>query len=190
MDVLAFVLIVVVAIAVALGSKFSANVNTAFVLLNVVVLFEQHSSAKGNISGSDYCYRLWLHLCRFLPLVWKIREWDLKVSHSFNFKKFWPFSFFPYGFGGTLTGAATCFFSFIGFEALGSAGEEAKSSYLLSLFLKTVSDPRKTIPLAIFGSLGLVTTLYVLMGAILSLLVPYDQVVLVFSSLKIKRASD
>lgn len=33
----------------------------------------------------------------------------------------------PFGFGGVVAGAASCFFAYIGFDGLSSAAEEAKS---------------------------------------------------------------
>ena len=68
--------------------------------------------------------------------------------------------FFPYGVGGTITGAATCFFAFVGFDSIAVAGEEAK-------------DPRKSIPLALLISMPIVCLLYFLATCSLTLMQPY-----------------
>lgn len=68
--------------------------------------------------------------------------------------------FFPFGFSGTLSGAATCFFAYIGFEGIAIASEEAR-------------DPEKSIPRATVLSLLTVTTLYLLVTAALTLMIPY-----------------
>ncbi|MEV8451579.1 amino acid permease [Streptomyces sp. NPDC052095] len=63
--------------------------------------------------------------------------------------------FFAEGAGGITAGASLAFFSYIGFDAITTAGEE-------------VRDPRRNIPLAIMICIGLVTLLYcaVALGAI------------------------
>ncbi|KAJ8320708.1 hypothetical protein KUTeg_002295 [Tegillarca granosa] len=75
----------------------------------------------------------------------------------------YPKGFFPYGFGGTLSGAATCFFAYIGFEGIAVAGEEAKS-------------PERSIPVSTVSALSVVTFLYVLVTIALTLMVPYTNI--------------
>ncbi|CAI2347214.1 unnamed protein product [Caenorhabditis sp. 36 PRJEB53466] len=134
-DFLAFFLLILVAIAVAAGSKFSANVNSSFVVLNLAVL-------------------AFVIVCGFTYADFSLWSGTYPDGRS---------KFFPFGFQGAITGASTCFFAFIGFEALATAGEEAK-------------NPHRTIPLATFGSLAIISVIYVLMGASLTLMIPYDQV--------------
>nr|XP_033330259.1 cationic amino acid transporter 4 [Megalopta genalis] len=68
--------------------------------------------------------------------------------------------FLPYGFTGVLAGAATCFYAFVGFDSIATSGEEAR-------------DPSYSIPRATIISMAIVTIGYVMVGAALTLVVPY-----------------
>ncbi|KAL4458687.1 hypothetical protein ABPG75_013552 [Micractinium tetrahymenae] len=71
--------------------------------------------------------------------------------------------FAPFGARGVFSAAAVLFFSFVGFDYVANAAEEAK-------------DPAKHLPLGIVGSLGIATGLYVLMALCIVLMVPYQQI--------------
>ncbi len=65
-----------------------------------------------------------------------------------------------YGVAGIMRAASIVFFAYIGFEAVSTAGQEAK-------------DPKRDMPFGIIGSLVVCTVIYMLVAAIMTLLVPY-----------------
>ncbi len=64
---------------------------------------------------------------------------------------------------GMLAGASTIFFAYIGFDAVSTQAEEAK-------------NPRRDVPIAIIVSLLLCTLLYIVMSAVITGMVRYDQI--------------
>jgi len=67
-----------------------------------------------------------------------------------------------YGWGGILRGAGVVFFAYIGFDAISTAAQEAV-------------DPQRDMPRSILGSLFICTILYVLVGMIITGIIPYDK---------------
>ncbi|MCE9601941.1 MAG: amino acid permease [Gemmatimonadetes bacterium] len=70
--------------------------------------------------------------------------------------------FAPNGFTGIHHGAAIVFFAYIGFDAISTAAEEVK-------------DPQRTMPRGLLWGLGICTLIYVIVGAVATGLVPYQQ---------------
>ena len=70
--------------------------------------------------------------------------------------------FAPNGFVGIHQGAAIVFFAYIGFDAVSTAAEETR-------------DPQRNLPIGILGGLAICTIIYVLVGAVLTGMVHYDQ---------------
>ena len=68
---------------------------------------------------------------------------------AFNSNNFADFA--PFGFAGVATAAGTIFFSFIGLDAVSTAGDEVK-------------DPQRTMPRALIAALLIVITFYVLVA--------------------------
>jgi len=70
--------------------------------------------------------------------------------------------FAPFGWAGITAASGIIFFSYIGLDAVSTAGEEVK-------------NPRRTMPLAILIALVTVTTLYILVGVVAVAAQPYTQ---------------
>lgn len=66
-----------------------------------------------------------------------------------------------FGISGIASGAALVFFSFIGFDAVSTAAQEAK-------------NPQKGMPIGILGSLAVCTVLYILFAHVMTGLVPFE----------------
>ena len=70
--------------------------------------------------------------------------------------------FAPNGFEGIHHGAAIVFFAYIGFDAISTAAEETK-------------NPQRNLPIGILGGLAICTIIYVIVGAVLTGMVPYRE---------------
>lgn len=70
--------------------------------------------------------------------------------------------FAPNGFTGIHQGAAIVFFAYIGFDAVSTAAEETR-------------NPTRNVPLGIIGGLLICTLIYVIVGAVATGIVPYEQ---------------
>jgi basic amino acid/polyamine antiporter, APA family len=77
--------------------------------------------------------------------------------HAANYH---PFA--PNGFTGIHQGAAIVFFAYIGFDAISTAAEETR-------------DPQRNLPIGILGGLAICTFIYIIVGAVLTGMVPYQQ---------------
>jgi APA family basic amino acid/polyamine antiporter len=81
------------------------------------------------------------------------------VTHI-NKANYLPFA--PNGFTGIHQGAAIVFFAYIGFDAISTAAEETK-------------NPQRNLPIGILGGLAICTVIYIVIGAVLTGMVPYSE---------------
>lgn len=68
--------------------------------------------------------------------------------------------FGDFGWSGVFRGAGVIFFAYIGFDAVSTAAQESKR-------------PQRDLPIGILASLGICTVIYILMGLVLTGVVPY-----------------
>jgi APA family basic amino acid/polyamine antiporter len=81
------------------------------------------------------------------------------VTHL-HAENYHPFA--PNGFTGIHQGAAIVFFAYIGFDAISTAAEETK-------------NPQRNLPIGILGGLAICTVIYVVVGFVLTGMVPYKE---------------
>jgi len=128
-------------------------------LLTLVLCIGVKESTRFNniFTGLNVCVVIFVTVCGLFkanPHNWELQKEDLPSE------KFGVGGFFPYGISGTLAGAATCFYGFVGFDTIATSGEEAER-------------PQRNIPLAIIISLSLVFVAYFGVSSALTLMVPY-----------------
>ena len=73
-----------------------------------------------------------------------------------------PISFAPNGWHGIWAGAAIVFFAYIGFDAVSTVAEETR-------------NPGRNLPIGILGSLAISTFVYILVAAVVTGMVPWNE---------------
>lgn len=154
-DVLAMLLVAVLATLVTIGIKESMRVNLVLVAVKLFVVLFVIFAGLAFINPTNYSPFVppttpttgagaeWYHQ----PLIQAALGWE-------------PSAF---GLGGIFAGAALVFFAYIGFDVVATTAEEAK-------------NPQRDLPIGIIGSLIVCTVLYAAVSLVITGMVKYTDI--------------
>uniref|UniRef100_A0A4W5N3J4 Solute carrier family 7 member 3a n=1 Tax=Hucho hucho TaxID=62062 RepID=A0A4W5N3J4_9TELE len=141
-DLFALIIVLLLTGLLAFGVSESALINKIFTGVNLVVL--GFIIISGFVKGDTDHWNLTLEdFVNTYPN-------DTNTSSGFA----------PFGLSGILSGAATCFYAFVGFDCIATTSEEAK-------------NPMRSIPVGIVASLLICFFAYFGVSAALTLMMPY-----------------
>ena len=132
LNVPAMVMVLVITAILVVGIRASANLNNVIVVAKVAIVVA--------IIGFGFAYV-------------SMSNWHPFIPPSGG-------SFGRFGWSGVVRGAGAVFFSFIGFDIVSTAAQEAR-------------NPQRDLPIGILASIAISTTLYVLIALVMTGLVPY-----------------
>jgi basic amino acid/polyamine antiporter, APA family len=146
----AALIVAIVATLLSLGTKLSSNVSAVISAIKVAVVIVVI------VVGAFY-----IKTANFTPFVPPSKAGASTGDQSL-FSVLTGAGSSTYGWYGVLAGASIVFFAFIGFDIVATTAEETK-------------DPQRDVPRGIFGTLAIVTVLYVAVAVVLSGMVRYTE---------------
>ena len=138
-DLVAMLAILAITVVLVVGVRESANFNTFIVAVKLAIVLSFIALVTGALAKANWA-----------PLA---KNWHPYIPPNTG-------EFGKYGWSGILRGSAVIFFAYIGFDAVSTAAQEAKT-------------PKRDMPIGILGSLVICTILYVLVSGLLTGIVPY-----------------
>ncbi|MCE0768276.1 amino acid permease [Pseudonocardia kujensis] len=149
----ALLLVAVLATLLAIGTKLSSRVSAVFTVIKVGIVLLVIVVGIGYVKAANYT--------PFIPPAASGGEGKSGLAQSL-LSVFGGGASSTYGIYGLLAAASLVFFAFIGFDVVATTAEETR-------------DPQKSLPRGIFGSLAIVTVLYVAVALVLTGMVSYKQ---------------
>jgi APA family basic amino acid/polyamine antiporter len=153
----------VMANGVATGVTYLFNLPAFLICMALAGLLVIGVSESAKVNNIIVAIKLGVIIAFILIVGWYV------IQHFDTLKSNWdPFIPEPtgkegeFGWPGIFRAASIVFFAYIGFEAVSTAGQEAK-------------DPKKDMPFGIIGSLAICTILYILVSITMTLVVNYKQ---------------
>ena len=152
-DLLAFLLVAFITVLVSLGIKESMRVNLVLVTIKVFIVLFVIIAGLGFVNSANYS-----------PFIPPSQPTEASQGLSAPLIQV-LFGIEPVTFGvlGIVTGASIVFFAYIGFDVVATTAEEAK-------------NPQRDLPIGIIASLVICTVLYMAVAAVITGMVPYDQI--------------
>ena len=149
----ALLLVAVLGTLLALGTKLSSRVSAVFTVIKVLIVVLVVVVGIAYVKAENYS--------PFIPPAATGDEGDSGFGQSLV-SLFGGGASSTFGIYGLLAAASLVFFAFIGFDVVATTAEETK-------------NPQKSLPRGIFGSLAIVTVLYVAVALVLTGMVSYTR---------------
>ena len=152
-DLLAFLLVAFITLLVSVGIKESMRVNLVLVGIKVFIVLFVIIAGIGFINTDNYQ--------PFVPPSQAAES--AQGIHAPLIQVLFGIEPSTFGVLGIITGASIVFFAYIGFDVVATTAEEAK-------------NPQRDLPIGIIASLIICTLLYMGVAAVITGMVPYDQI--------------
>ncbi|KAJ8319744.1 hypothetical protein KUTeg_001331 [Tegillarca granosa] len=134
------------------------NLILEYVIVILAVGVKESSTFNNIFTGVNLLVVTYIIICGMFKA--DIHNWQISPSEIPNSTTEGEGGFMPFGFSGMMSGAATCFYAFVGFDCIATTGEEVK-------------NPQKAIPISIVLSLLFCFLAYFGISAVITLMCPY-----------------